>query len=105
MAVVPLSSSTSVISLSRQAAFTTPGMPAWKKVESPTKATTFLAELLRARPETVKPPVRRMANEEEQAVKELIARRRQLIDMLTQEKNRLKRAEGRIKTDITKHIK
>jgi len=55
--------------------------------------------------EAVKPPVRRMANEEEQVVKELIARRRQLIDMLIQEKNRLKRAEGRIKTDIAKHIK
>lgn len=54
--------------------------------------------------EAVKPPIRRLPNEEEQAIKDLISRRRQLIDMMAQEKNRLTRAEGRIKTGITKHI-
>lgn len=54
--------------------------------------------------EAVKPPIRHLANAEEQAIKSLISRRRQLIDMVAQEKNRLTRAEGRIKTGITKHI-
>ena len=42
--------------------------------------------------EAVKPQVRPMLNDEERAIKEIVARRRQLIDMLVQEKNRYTRA-------------
>jgi len=55
--------------------------------------------------EAVKPQARPMASEEEIALKELTARRRQLIDMLVQEKNRYSRAGKNIKPEIEKHIK
>ena len=35
---------------------------------------------------------------------DLIARRRQIVGMLTAEKNRLKRAMGRVRGDIEEHI-
>jgi len=54
--------------------------------------------------EAVKPQVRRLPDEKEQEIKDIVARRRQLIDMLIQEKNRLTRAHGRIRTGIVKHI-
>ena len=54
--------------------------------------------------EAVKPPIRRLPSEEEQAIKDLVSRRRQLIDMGAQEKNHLTHAEGRIKAGIIKHI-
>lgn len=55
--------------------------------------------------EAVKPQVRPMPNEEEKAIKEIVARRRQLIDMLVQEKNRYTRASKKTGADIMKHIK
>lgn len=56
--------------------------------------------------EAIKPQIRPLATEEEQAIKELVARRRQLVEMLVQEKNRYCRASNK-KTgkDILKHIK
>jgi len=55
--------------------------------------------------EAVKPPVRPMPSEEERAIKELVARRRQLIEMLVQEKNRYSRASKKMGLGIRKHLK
>ena len=56
--------------------------------------------------EAVKPALRPIADEAAMAIKELIARRRQLIDMLVQEKHRLSRASNKgMRKSIEKHIK
>jgi len=55
--------------------------------------------------EAIKPQIRPLATEEEQAIKELVARRRQLVEMLVQEKNRYCRASKKTGKDILKHIK
>lgn len=53
----------------------------------------------------VRPPVRALADEQRQALDELLGRRRQLIGMLVQEKNRLLQARaGQIKKEIKSHI-
>lgn len=55
--------------------------------------------------EAIKPQVRPMASDEERAIKELVARRRQLVEMLVQEKNRYSRASRKTGKEILKHIK
>lgn len=55
--------------------------------------------------EAVKPMVRPLPDEFEQELKALMSRRRQLIDMLTQEKNRLRRTTKRFKAEIEEHIR
>lgn len=55
--------------------------------------------------EAIKPQVRPLPNEEERAIKEMVARRRQLVEMLVQEKNRYSRASKKTGPDIMKHIK
>lgn len=55
--------------------------------------------------EAINPPVRPPSDEETRRIEELVTRRRQLVKMLTAEKNRLKRASATIRKDIEKHIK
>ena len=52
----------------------------------------------------VRPEVRQLPSEEAQALDALLARRRQIIGMLTQEKNRLGFALGPVQKGIKKHI-
>ncbi len=52
----------------------------------------------------VKPPQRPIKDAERQQLSDRVARRRQLVNMLSQEKNRLSRAVGAVRTDIEHHI-
>jgi transposase len=54
--------------------------------------------------EAVRPEVRPLKDAEAQELSDLLARRRQLVDMLTAEKNRLNTASKRIRKDIQAHI-
>jgi transposase len=54
--------------------------------------------------EAIQPTVRTIANEEAQQMEELVARRRQLVEMLTAEKNRLGTVRGSVRQDIEAHI-
>ena len=54
--------------------------------------------------EAVKPEPTRLRNKDELELSGLIARQRQIVGMLTSEKNRLKRATGRVRGDIEEHI-
>lgn len=60
----------------------------------------LLAELGRA----LNPPLRPLKDEEVRELESLLVRRRQIVDMLTMEKNRLQRATSRIRVDIKAHI-
>ena len=57
--------------------------------------------------EAIKPPVRPLPDEQTQALADLITRRRQLVDMLVAEKNRLVTVQHRpaLKRDVEAHIK
>jgi len=52
----------------------------------------------------IKPPVREMRDEETQEIKAIVSRRRQLLEMLTAEKNRLAIAPKDLKPKILSHI-
>jgi transposase len=52
----------------------------------------------------IKPPVREMRDEESDEIKAMVSRRRQLIEMLTAEKNRLAIARKNLKPNILAHI-
>lgn len=52
----------------------------------------------------VKPPQRPIKDAERQQLSDRVARRRQLVNMLAQEKNRLTRAAGPVRADIEHHI-
>lgn len=54
--------------------------------------------------EAVRPDVRPIKEEKLQELTDLIARRRQIVDMLTAEKNRLGRASKHLANDIKNHI-
>jgi transposase len=54
--------------------------------------------------EALKPAVRPLRDEETRALEALLTRRRQIIDMLTMEKNRLHTATKAVRRDITAHI-
>jgi len=53
----------------------------------------------------VEPEVRQLRDEENQEIKDMVSRRRQLMEMLTAEKNRLATARKVIKPNIMAHIK
>lgn len=53
----------------------------------------------------IRPEPRPLPNEAAQLLEGLLTRRRQIVDMLTAEKNRLGFARGPIKRDITQHIR
>jgi transposase len=52
----------------------------------------------------IKPPQRPLKDAERQRLTDQVARRRQLVHMLVQEKNRLSRAVGPVRADIEHHI-
>ncbi len=52
----------------------------------------------------VKPPRRAIKDDQLYQLKDQVARRRQLVEMLKQEKNRLYRAKGPVRADIEDHI-
>ena len=54
--------------------------------------------------EAVKPPVRPLPTEAEQALRALMARRRQLVAMITSERNRLPKATAHVRPGIEEHI-
>lgn len=55
--------------------------------------------------EAVRPEVRALKDEETQALEALLKRRRQLVEMLTAEKNRLSSAPKEVRQDIKTHIR
>ena len=69
------------------------------------KTDTLDAVVIARYAEAVKPELRPLASEEATAIKELIARRRQLVEMVVQEKHRLNRASKGMCKNIKKHIK
>lgn len=62
------------------------------------------AQILARFAEAIRPPVRPVPDEQTQALTALVARRRQLIDMLTAEKNRLRLAARPIQKRVQAHI-
>lgn len=59
------------------------------------------AKVLALYAETLKPPIRPLSGEKQRSLEDLVARRAQLVGMLTQEKNRLGQAHSqRIRTSI-----
>ncbi|MCH8207350.1 MAG: IS110 family transposase [Chloroflexi bacterium] len=63
------------------------------------------AEVLAQFAEAVKPPVRPLPSEETQELRALVDRRRQLLEMLTSEGNRLRHASKRVRPLIQEHIR
>ena len=62
------------------------------------------AEILARFGEAVRPAARRLANEQAQALEALVTRRRQLVEMLTAEKNRRTNAPKVLHHSIDEHI-
>ena len=62
------------------------------------------AQILARFAEAIRPPVRPVPDEQTQALAALVARRRQLIEMLTAEKNRLRLAARPIQKRLRAHI-
>ena len=62
------------------------------------------AQILARFAEAIRPPVRPVPDEQTQALAALVARRRQLIEMLTAEKNRLRLAARPIQKRVQAHI-
>lgn len=54
--------------------------------------------------EAIRPSVSAIADEDAQRMADLVARRRQIVEMLTAEKNRLGTASGSMRSDIEDHI-
>jgi transposase len=54
--------------------------------------------------EAVRPKIRPLRDAETQELTDLVSRRRQLVDMVTAEKNRLKTARKKVRKDIQAHI-
>src|SRR5258708_8128790 len=63
------------------------------------------AEVLARFGEAVRPEARPLANEQAQALEALVTRRRQLVEMLTAEKNRRARAPKVLHRSIDEHIR
>ena len=62
------------------------------------------AQLLARFAQAVRPPVRRLPSDEDQQFAELVTRRRQIVEMLTMERNRLSSAPARSRERIQNHI-
>jgi transposase len=68
------------------------------------KSDAIDARVLARLGEALRPAVRALKEAETQALSALLARRRQLVEMLTMEKNRLHTARERVRRDIAAHI-
>lgn len=62
------------------------------------------AEVLAHFAEAHRPAVRRLPDEQQQELDALLVRRRQIVEMLASEKNRLQQAPARVRADIRLHI-
>ena len=62
------------------------------------------AKLLAHFAAAVRPPIRTLPSEEEEQLTGLLTRRRQIVDMLTVEKNRLHTVRPALRSDIEEHI-
>jgi transposase len=69
------------------------------------KTDTLDAKVLAHFGEAIKPPVRPLKDEDTQALSALMIRRRQLVEMLTAEQNRLPSTHPRLRSDIQVHIR
>ncbi len=54
--------------------------------------------------EAIKPPQRPIKDAERRELSDLLARRRQIVGIISQEKNRLSRASGQVREDIEHHL-
>ena len=63
------------------------------------------AEVIAHFADAIRPKVRPLKDEQTQELTDLLARRSQLVDMLTAEKNRLQQATRKVDKDIQSHIK
>lgn len=68
------------------------------------KTDTIDAHLLALFAERIRPQLRPLADEATQTLGALLARRRQVVEMLTAEKNRLRRASPKVQPDLRAHI-
>ena len=69
------------------------------------KTDTIDAQVLAQFAEAVKPPVRPLPDEETRELRALVDRRRQLLMMVTSERNRLRNASRRVRPLIQEHIR
>lgn len=63
------------------------------------------ADVLARYAEAMQPEPRPLPDENDEELQSLLARRRQLVDMLTAEKNRLRQARSQLRPGIEKHIR
>jgi len=75
-----------------------------KAVGKLAKTDAIDAQVLAHFADAVRPPVRPLADAATQALAALITRRRQLVEMLTAEENRLRTAPAPVRADIQEHI-
>ena len=68
------------------------------------KTDSIDAEVLAAFGQAIRPEVRELKDEQTQLLTALMGRRRQIVDMLTAEKNRLASAPKSVRKEIRKHI-
>lgn len=76
-----------------------------KAIGRPAKTDRIDASVLAHFVEAVRPQVRPIASEGQRELADLVARRRQIIEMLVSEKNRLARSTGAISKDIKAHVR
>jgi len=69
------------------------------------KTDTIDAQMLALFGERIRPPVRALPTEEARALDAIVGRRRQIIDMITAEKNRLGFALPAVEKGIKKHVR
>lgn len=69
------------------------------------KTDTIDAKVIAHFAEAVHPQARPMPSKDQQTLTDMVSRRRQLIEMLVAEKNRVQTAHDSIRKDITNHIK
>jgi transposase len=62
------------------------------------------AEVLALFGDRIIPPVRPLANEAQQQLDDLVTRRRQLVDILTAERNRMAMLRGKAQANVERHI-
>jgi len=69
------------------------------------KTDSIDAQILALFAERVRPEIRELTSEAAQALEELLARRRQILEMVQAERNRLEHARGPVRKDLTEHIR
>jgi transposase len=75
-----------------------------RAIGQPAKTDALDAAVLALFAERVQPPVRPLPDADQHALTALVTRRRQLVDMLTAERNRLPPARGKVREDLEAHI-